>query len=82
LLIGGPNEPPAGAADPSSIYRATDERRELLFREVIAVSRTHCRGVTIYSSTVSLYCSILTLRSLLSTVLPPDGRVTLSLLTS
>ncbi|KRX46294.1 hypothetical protein T05_863 [Trichinella murrelli] len=43
LLIGGPNEPPAGAADPSSIYRATDEHHELLFREVIAVSRTHGR---------------------------------------
>ncbi|KRY55603.1 hypothetical protein T03_8707 [Trichinella britovi] len=28
LLIGGPNEPPAWAADPSSIYRATNERRD------------------------------------------------------
>ncbi|KRX29985.1 hypothetical protein T09_5880, partial [Trichinella sp. T9] len=49
LLIGGPNEPPAWAAEPSSIYRATNERRDLLLREVIAVSRTHCRGfVLIY----------------------------------
>ncbi|KRX77985.1 hypothetical protein T06_3119 [Trichinella sp. T6] len=28
LLIGGPNELPAWAADPSSIYRATNERRD------------------------------------------------------
>ncbi|KRX51482.1 hypothetical protein T09_13219, partial [Trichinella sp. T9] len=31
LLIGGPNEPPAWAADPSSIYRATNERLDYYY---------------------------------------------------
>ncbi|KRX66230.1 hypothetical protein T09_9148 [Trichinella sp. T9] len=36
LLIGGPNEPPAWAAEPSSIYRATNERRDYYYSEKLS----------------------------------------------
>ncbi|KRX45396.1 hypothetical protein T09_2889, partial [Trichinella sp. T9] len=36
LLIGGPNEPLAWAAEPSSIYRATNERRDYYYSEKLS----------------------------------------------